>query len=114
MATETESRECPFCKEDMKADAIKCKHCGSMVGGSTTSGSGCCEGCAEGTYAGRSQSSSTSPLSGFAPTALAARRGPDIRIPGPFGCEIVCVNFCFPSGCRYECWLDCHVPIWAD
>lgn len=23
--------ECPFCKEDIKDGAIKCKHCGSML-----------------------------------------------------------------------------------
>ena len=26
--------ECPYCKEDIKEGAIKCKHCGSMLDGS--------------------------------------------------------------------------------
>lgn len=28
-------RNCPFCSEQIKAAAIKCKHCGSMLDGST-------------------------------------------------------------------------------
>jgi hypothetical protein len=77
MATEGQVRECPFCKEEIKADAIKCKHCRSTVkpeipphGGTcpyckeaikpeaikckhcgsmvgSSAESGCCEGCAE-------------------------------------------------------------------
>ena len=26
-----ETKLCPFCKEEIKRDAIKCKHCGSML-----------------------------------------------------------------------------------
>jgi hypothetical protein len=39
------TRECPLCREEIKPEAIKRKHCGSMVGGSASSG--CCEGCAD-------------------------------------------------------------------
>lgn len=27
-------RKCPFCAEEIKAEALKCKHCGSMLDGS--------------------------------------------------------------------------------
>lgn len=41
------TRECPFCKEEIKADAIKCKHCGSAVAPERPSHGGTCPYCKE-------------------------------------------------------------------
>lgn len=30
-------KPCPFCKEEIHDEALKCKHCGSMLGGSSDS-----------------------------------------------------------------------------
>ncbi|XLS28086.1 double zinc ribbon domain-containing protein [Flavobacteriaceae bacterium M23B6Z8] len=40
-------RECPQCKEDIKADAIKCKHCGSAVAPERLPHGGICTYCKE-------------------------------------------------------------------
>jgi hypothetical protein len=40
-------RQCPFCKEEIKADAIKCKHCGSRVTPERPAHEGICPYCKE-------------------------------------------------------------------
>ncbi len=47
MDTESKTRECPFCKEEIKADAIKCKHCGSSVSPEAPPHGGTCPYCKE-------------------------------------------------------------------
>lgn len=42
-----ETRECPFCKEEIKAAAIKCKHCGSRVSAEGPTHGGTCPYCKE-------------------------------------------------------------------
>jgi len=39
--------ECPYCKEDVKVDAIKCKHCGSRISPQKPSHGGTCPYCKE-------------------------------------------------------------------
>lgn len=41
MATTDEKTYCPFCKEEVKADAVKCKHCKSMLVKTKVSDCGC-------------------------------------------------------------------------
>jgi hypothetical protein len=45
--TTTDTRECPFCKEEIKAEAIKCKHCGSRLAPEEPSHGGACPYCKE-------------------------------------------------------------------
>ena len=47
MNTESNSRDCPYCKEEIKAEAIKCKHCGSSVAPERPSHGGTCPYCKE-------------------------------------------------------------------
>ena|SRR5436305_5031087 len=42
-----ETRQCPFCKEQINSEAIKCKHCGSMIGSSKPEHKGICPFCKE-------------------------------------------------------------------
>lgn len=41
------TRECPFCKEDIRSEATKCKHCGSHVEAEMPSHGGTCPFCKE-------------------------------------------------------------------
>jgi hypothetical protein len=47
MAEQQEIRECPYCKEEIKAEAIKCKHCGSRVTPERPGHEGVCPFCKE-------------------------------------------------------------------
>jgi hypothetical protein len=47
MDTEGKTRDCPYCKEEIKADAVKCKHCRSSVAPVTPSHGGICPYCKE-------------------------------------------------------------------
>jgi hypothetical protein len=47
MAAKTETRRCPYCKEEIKADAIRCKHCRSTVTPEHPSHGGTCPFCKE-------------------------------------------------------------------
>ena len=42
-----ESRECPYCKEEIKSGAIKCKHCSSRIAPATPDHGGTCPYCKE-------------------------------------------------------------------
>src|SRR4051794_6011985 len=42
-----DDRECPFCKEAIKPDATKCKHCGSMLADAIPQHHGTCPYCKE-------------------------------------------------------------------
>ena len=45
--TTEETRTCPFCKEDIKLEAIKCKHCHSRVAPDRPDHGGVCPFCKE-------------------------------------------------------------------
>jgi hypothetical protein len=47
MGEQRETRECPHCKEEIKAEAIKCKHCGSRVAPERPAHEGICPYCKE-------------------------------------------------------------------
>jgi len=47
MAEQRKTRECPFCKEAIKAEATKCKHCGSRVSQERPTHEGTCPYCKE-------------------------------------------------------------------
>lgn len=38
-------KQCPYCKEEIKKDAIKCKHCGELLSGKMAKGQVCCQQC---------------------------------------------------------------------
>jgi hypothetical protein len=48
MQSDNSIRQCPYCKEQIKGDANKCKHCGSMLPAQDPSHGGICPYCKEG------------------------------------------------------------------
>lgn len=46
-ASGVSERQCPFCKEHIKAEAVKCKHCGSSVAPERAAHEGTCPFCKE-------------------------------------------------------------------
>jgi uncharacterized CHY-type Zn-finger protein len=46
-ADEVETAECPFCKEEIRANALLCKHCGSRLGARPLKHEGVCPYCKE-------------------------------------------------------------------
>lgn len=47
MAAADETRQCPYCKEQIKSEAIKCKHCGSRIEPARPDHGGTCPLCKE-------------------------------------------------------------------
>jgi Double zinc ribbon len=47
MAENAEQRECPFCKESIKANAVKCRYCGSQLPRTAVDHEGVCPFCKE-------------------------------------------------------------------
>ncbi len=47
MSNKSTLQDCPYCKEEIKADAIKCKYCGSSVVSEKPSHEGICPYCKE-------------------------------------------------------------------
>lgn len=47
MADDQGTRHCPYCKEEIKSEAIKCKHCGSKLAAEKPSHGGTCPYCKE-------------------------------------------------------------------
>lgn len=46
-ADATDTRLCPYCKEEIKSEAVRCKHCGSSVAPEKPSHGGTCPYCKE-------------------------------------------------------------------
>jgi len=46
MPNTSQTRACPYCKEEIRVDAVKCKHCGSMLADRPSHG-GTCPFCKE-------------------------------------------------------------------
>lgn len=44
---ESATRQCPFCKEDVRADALRCKHCQANIPSTTPGHDGVCPYCKE-------------------------------------------------------------------
>lgn len=47
MTTENTTQDCPYCKEEIMAGAVKCKHCGSKLAATKPSHEGICPYCKE-------------------------------------------------------------------
>jgi len=47
MEKNSKSRECPYCKEEIRIDAIKCKHCSSSIVAEKAPHEGVCPYCKE-------------------------------------------------------------------
>jgi len=47
MADESDTRECPYCKEEIKSEAVRCKHCRSWLTSERLSHKGICPYCKE-------------------------------------------------------------------
>lgn len=47
MTDEKTNHTCPYCKEDIKYEAIKCKHCGSRINSDVPTHKGTCPYCKE-------------------------------------------------------------------
>jgi hypothetical protein len=47
MDEDAEQRECPFCKESIKANAVKCRYCGSQLPRMAVDHNGVCPFCKE-------------------------------------------------------------------
>ena len=111
MATEQTACACPYCKEDIKPDAVKCKHCGSQILPVNPSHEGTCPYCRETIYPEAIKCkhchSSLIPVTQATPYEPHGMRGVGDAVAGVtrfFG-----VKPC--QGCaRRQEWLNSHLP----
>ena len=111
LATEQGACACPYCKEDIKSDAVKCKHCGSQIILTRPSHDGICPYCKETIRSEANKckhcKSILIPVTQSTPYEPNAMRGVGdavARITGSLG-----VKPCLGCTRRQE-WLNSHLP----